>query len=55
MKKSEMYKTAQLAVMNYSTIGGFAKLEILRELMNREDMAKFTEEQDAKENGHAAV
>lgn len=49
MKKSEMYKSAQLAVMASASIGGYAKLEILRELMDREDTAKFIEEQEEKE------
>lgn len=49
MKKSEIYKVAQCAVLeaNYSKL---VKLEVLRELMGREDLAKFTEEREEKED-----
>ena len=52
MKKSEIYLKAQVAVV---TCGGFSvldKLEILRELMAKEDVAKYCEEKE-KENGES--
>lgn len=48
MKKSEAYKVAQFALLNYAGVGGVEKLEILRVLMAAEDLAKFTEKQEEK-------
>lgn len=48
MKKSEIYKMAQIAVLN-SGLPGNNKLEILRELMDKEDVALFVEEREAEE------
>lgn len=51
MKKSEIYKELQRIVLHYkgSTIAYDWMLEILRELMRQEDMAKFAEEQEEKQ------
>lgn len=48
MKKSEIYKVAQQAVVNATFLGIDRKLEILRELMDREDTALFVEAQEEK-------
>ena len=48
MKKSEIYKQAQIAVLQSTALGAFAKLEILRELMHTEDVALFVEKQEGK-------
>ena len=48
MKKSEIYKMAQIAVLN-SGLHGSNKLEILRELMAREDLEQLMEQQKEKE------
>lgn len=54
MKKSKMYRLAQYAVVNSLYIDADAKLEILRELMGKEDVALFVEQQEEKEgNGNA--
>ncbi len=52
MKKSEMYKTLQIIVMDEADryMGNDLKLETLRELMAQEDLARFSEEQAAKAN-----
>lgn len=50
MKKSEIYAMAQNAVLNSTLIGNREKLEILRELMDKEDVALFCEKQKEKEN-----
>lgn len=51
MKKSEMYKDIQRLVLFYSgnNLAGDARLEMLRELMAQEDLAKYAEEQEAKQ------
>lgn len=51
MKKSEIYYLAQVAVVNSPSIIGEKKLEILKELMDKEALAKWSEEKEAKENG----
>lgn len=50
MKKSEIYYLAQMAVVNSLSIIGEKKLEILKELMDKEALAKWSEEKEAKEN-----
>lgn len=55
MKKSEIYKIAQQAVINSTFVGVDMKLEILRELMDKEDVALFCEKQEAKEKADEAV
>jgi hypothetical protein len=49
MKKSAMYKMAQFAVLTDGTITHKDKLEILRELMDKEYVALFVERQEEKE------
>lgn len=48
MKKSEMYKRAQLAVLQATFITDPDKLEIVRELMGGESLARLLEEKDEK-------
>lgn len=48
MKKSEMYKYAQCAVVDVPNLTTLTKLEILRVLMEQEDVALYVEEQEAK-------
>lgn len=52
MKKSDVYKLAQVAVINASMCA-VDKLEILKELMSQESLAKFCEEQKKGENNNA--
>lgn len=52
MKKSDVYKLAQMAVVN-SSMCAVDKLEILKELMSQENFAKFCEKQE-KENKNDA-
>lgn len=49
MKKSDIYKMAQIAVLGSNNISPGMKLDIIRELMEKEDVALFTEEREAKE------
>ena len=44
MKKSEMYRLAQIAVVNSQSICVTDKLEVLRELMDAENLALWSEE-----------
>ena len=55
MKKSEIYRKAQVAVLKTETIGVFEKLEVLRELMDREDTALFCEKREEEERVAQAV
>lgn len=55
MKKSEIYKMAQRAVVNAMYLLPDDKLEILRELMAKEDLEKFCEENAEKEISREAV
>ena len=48
MKKSEIFRIAQIAVMQHQGLCSTDKLEVLRELMAREDMEKFIEENAKK-------
>lgn len=48
MKKSELYRGLQNTVLNDTTIPNSTKIEALRELFTQEDLAKFSEEQEAK-------
>jgi hypothetical protein len=50
MKKSDIYKMAQIAVLGSNNISPGMKLDIIRELMEKEDVALFTEER-AEEEG----
>ena len=53
MKKSEMYKYAQCAVVDVPNLTTLSKLEILRELMERERLEKFREERDEEKVNEA--
>lgn len=44
MKKSEIYKVAQICVVN-SCLEATVKLEVLRELMDKESLEAFCERQ----------
>lgn len=48
MKTSEIYKKAQIAVVNSLCLCAEDKLEILRELMDAEKLALFNEEREAE-------
>lgn len=49
MKKSEIYRMAQGAVLTNEYLSIDDKLKILRELMHQEDLALFTEKREEKE------
>lgn len=49
MKKSEIYHLAQIAVMMHTTTNVEKRLEVLRVLMDAEDVAKYTESQKERE------
>jgi hypothetical protein len=48
MKKSEAYHLAQIAVINSPSIAPERKIEIMRVLLDDENLALFVEEQEAK-------
>ena len=50
MKKSELYKFAQLCVVRDTEINGSLKLEIIRELQHEEEIALYVEKRDAEES-----
>lgn len=49
MKKSEIYHKAQILVLSSADLTYETELEMLRELIAQEDLAKFSEEQEAKQ------
>lgn len=49
MKKSQIYKAAQIAVLAYTAMNATAKIEVLRELFTAEDLALFSEKLEAEE------
>jgi len=49
MKKSEIYHHLQLVAMKDTDLTYDETLEVLRELMAQEDLAKFAEEQEAEQ------
>ena len=51
MKKSEMYRLAQGAVLTNEYLSIEDKLEILRELMEKEDLELFCEKNKETEKG----
>lgn len=53
MKTSEIYKKAQFAVVNSLCLYPEDKLEILRELMDKEDLEIFREKKEAEGINHA--
>lgn len=50
MKKSEIYHLAQIAVINSPAIAPETKIEVLRELIDKEELEIFCEEQEGKKN-----
>ena len=50
MKKSEIYHLAQITVINTPCIAPERKLEILRVLMEDENLAIYCEKQEEKKN-----
>jgi hypothetical protein len=50
MKKSELYKHIQLAVIRDTELYDEVKLEMIKELQHEEDMAKYREDREEKEN-----
>lgn len=48
MKKSEVYKMAEVAVVNSLSISAQDKIEILRELIEQEDLALYREEREVE-------
>ena len=50
MKKSEIYKLAQCAVLESITLDTYTKLDILHELISDENLALFAEKQNEKES-----
>lgn len=51
MKKSEIYKAAQIAVFKDDALTVDDALEVLYVLMEAERLALFTEEREAENNG----
>lgn len=49
MKKSELYRKLQHTVLNTMSMPNEEKIQALRELMAQEDVAKVSEEQEAKQ------
>lgn len=45
MKKSEIYRMAQVAILDDKSICIEERLEILKELMDAENLAKYSEKQ----------
>lgn len=48
MKKSEIYRLAQISVLHDGRFTTQDKLDIIRELMYKEDLALFTEKREEK-------
>lgn len=46
MKKSEIYHLAQIAVINSPSITPESKIEVLRELIDKEELALFCESRE---------
>lgn len=46
MKKSEMYRMAQLAVLNAEFLDDRIKLDIIHELVGQEDLKRFVEQKN---------
>lgn len=49
MRESVIYKLAQYSVLNDNSLSDPNKMEILRELISKEDVALFVEKRDAEE------
>lgn len=52
MKKSLAYKLAQFAILN-GCLENHEKLQVLRVLIDAEDLARFTEQEEEKEKNDA--
>lgn len=50
MKKSEIYHLAQIAVITTPCIAPETKLEVLRELMDKENLEIFCEKREGEKN-----
>jgi hypothetical protein len=50
MKKSLAYKLAQFAVLRDKDLHDTEKLQVLRVLIDAEDLARFTEQEEEKRN-----
>lgn len=50
MKKSECFRIAQLAVLAYGSISNDEKLEVIRELQDREGTALYVERTEAEKS-----
>lgn len=50
MKKSMLYKMAQMAVLRDNILDDSSKLEVLRALMNEEDISKLVEKNKEEKN-----
>lgn len=48
-KTSALYRMAQIAVLESNSLTEYTKLEILRELMDKEDVALFVEKRESEE------
>jgi hypothetical protein len=55
MKKSEMYRMAQMAVVSSGSISPNVKVEIVKELIQAESLEQWREEQAEKEAEKEAV
>lgn len=51
MKKSEIYKAAQIAVIDCLTYSADVRLEIIKELQEAQGIAEFCEKQEEKNDG----
>ena len=49
MKKSEMYRVAQVAILDDKSLSISERLETLKELMAAESVAKYSEEKEAEQ------
>ena len=50
MKKSMLYKIAQMSVLRDNILDDSSKLEVLRVLMNEEDISKLVEKNKEEKN-----
>ena len=55
MKKSELFKYAQMAVVNDSALGANTKLAIIRELQHQEYISTIIEEKENEEGENEDV
>ena len=50
MKKSEIYRMAQLAILEDRRLSNDEKLDVIRELQDKESVALYVEETEAKKS-----